>query len=61
MDEKKKLSYPLRMRAPVRESAVRLARNEGISLNNFKSIAVAEKIARMNQRFGFLSQTRHCR
>ena len=58
MDEKKKLSYPLRMCAPVRESATRLARAEGLSLNNFISIAVAEKIARMEHETRLLQQNK---
>ncbi|MEG9431154.1 toxin-antitoxin system HicB family antitoxin [Terriglobus sp. ADX1] len=47
MEQKKVLSFPLRLSPSVRMQATDLARLEGISLNHFISLAVAEKISRM--------------
>jgi hypothetical protein len=47
MEPKKILSFPLRLSPSVRIQATELARQEGISLNHFISLAVAEKISRM--------------
>jgi hypothetical protein len=47
MEQKRMLSFPLRLSPSVRQQATELARMEGISLNHFISLAVAEKISRM--------------
>ncbi len=47
MLSKRVQSFPLRLCSSVREQAVRLAMADGISLNHFISLAVAEKISRM--------------
>jgi hypothetical protein len=47
MEQKRVLSFPLRLCPSVRHQATDLARQEGISLNHFISLAVAEKISRM--------------
>jgi len=47
-DLKRKQSFLLRLPLSVRERAVLIAQNEGTSLNHFISLAVAEKISRMD-------------
>ena len=51
-------SYPLRIPASTRQKANDLAHTEGISLNHFISIAIAEKISRNEQAFVLLSGPR---
>jgi hypothetical protein len=41
------LSFPLRLSPSVRQQATGLARLDGISLNHFIGLAVAEKITRL--------------
>jgi hypothetical protein len=41
--------FPLRLAKSLRESAKALAEREGVSLNHFISLAVAEKISRIEQ------------
>lgn len=41
-------TYPLRLPRSIKAAVERLAREEGISLNQFVSTAVAEKLAAMN-------------
>jgi|HubBroStandDraft_5_1064220.scaffolds.fasta_scaffold96915_2 hypothetical protein len=41
--------FPLRLAKSLRESAKALAEREGISLNHFISLAVAEKVSRIEQ------------
>jgi hypothetical protein len=41
--------FPLRLSPTMRRQASELAHREGISLNHFVSLAVAEKISRMEQ------------
>jgi hypothetical protein len=52
MDEasRRKQSFLLRLPTTLRESAGMIAQSEGISLNHFISIAVAEKLSRMEQK-----------
>ncbi|WP_260705974.1 toxin-antitoxin system HicB family antitoxin [Edaphobacter flagellatus] len=45
--EKRYQSFPLRLSPSIRQQANDLAHSEGISLNHFISLAVAEKIVRM--------------
>ena len=40
-------TFPLRLSPSVRSQAVEMAQKEGISLNHFISLAVAEKVSRM--------------
>ena len=46
-DEKKRISFPLRLAASLKRQAMLLASQDGVSLNHFISLAVAEKISRM--------------
>jgi len=41
----KKASYPLRLQASVMAEARRVAKSEGVSLNQFNNVAVAEKVS----------------
>ena len=43
------LSFPLRLPSSLRESANGLAQKDGVSLNHFISVALAEKISRLEQ------------
>lgn len=48
MDDKRRMtSYPLRLAASLRDVASHLAQRDGVSLNHFISLAVAEKISRL--------------
>lgn len=48
-DRRRKQSFLLRLPISVRDQAAELAQADGTSLNHFISIAVAEKISRMDQ------------
>ena len=48
-EPKRHQSFPLRLSPTTRQQANDLAQAEGISLNHFICIAVAEKIGRMEQ------------
>jgi hypothetical protein len=47
---RRKQCFLLRLPSTIRESASEMAQSEGTSLNHFISIAVAEKLSRMEQR-----------
>lgn len=47
MDLKRSLTYPLRLCPSIRTHAELLAKQDGISLNHFISLAVAEKLSRL--------------
>jgi hypothetical protein len=47
-DKRRMTSYPLRLAASLRDKAVNLAQEDGVSLNHFISLAVAEKISRLD-------------
>ena len=47
-DQKRKPSFLLRLPVSTRDQAIKIAHEEGTSLNHFISLAVAEKISRMN-------------
>lgn len=49
LEYKRHQSFPLRLSPSMRQKANDLAHNEGISLNHFISLAVAEKVTRMEQ------------
>lgn len=42
-----KVSYPLKMPKSVKTAAARLAKEDGVSLNQFIAVAVAEKVGVM--------------
>ncbi len=50
-------TYPLRLPRSVKAAAEKLAREEGISLNQFVATAVAEKLAAMNTEAFFAERT----
>lgn len=45
--DKRRMTFPLRLALSLKESAHELAQQDGISLNHFISLAVAEKISRL--------------
>jgi hypothetical protein len=47
LDDKRRMTYPLRLAASMRDMASHLAQKDGVSLNHFISLAVAEKISRL--------------
>ena len=47
METKRALSFPLRLCPSTRQQATKLAQQDNISLNHFISLAVAEKISRL--------------
>lgn len=49
MQSQRKNSFLLRLPLSLREQATSVARNEQVSLNHFISLAVAEKISRMER------------
>jgi len=44
---KQRISFPLRLATSLRDRAQLLATRDGISLNHFVSLAVAEKVSRL--------------
>lgn len=48
-DTKKRQGFLLRLPLTMRERAMQTAHNEGTSLNHFISLAVAEKLARLEK------------
>jgi hypothetical protein len=46
-DEKRRMTFPLRLGISLKEMANMLAHKDGVSLNHFISLAVAEKISRI--------------
>ena len=49
-----KASYPLNMPLSVKAAAARLAKADGVSLNQFIAVAVAEKVGAIETADGFL-------
>jgi predicted HicB family RNase H-like nuclease len=45
--EKRRMTFPLRLATSLRDMANILAQKDGVSLNHFISLAVAEKISRL--------------
>jgi hypothetical protein len=45
--EKRRMTFPLRLAIPLKDIANILAQKDGVSLNQFISLAVAEKISRL--------------
>ena len=58
METKRALSFPLRLCPSTRQQATRLAQHDGISLNHFISLAVAEKISRMEHESWLVQQNK---
>ncbi len=46
-DERRRMTFPLRLAVSLRDMANLFANKDGVSLNHFISIAVAEKISRL--------------
>ncbi len=51
-----KSAYPLKMPNSVKTAAARLAKADGVSLNQFIAVAVAEKVGTMETADSFLRQ-----
>jgi HicB family len=51
-------TFPLRLSPTMRHQANDLAHREGISLNHFVSLAIAEKISRMEQELWIKEQSK---
>jgi hypothetical protein len=51
-----KVAYPLKLPASVKTAAARLAKADGVSLNQFIAVAVAEKVGVMETANEFLKQ-----
>lgn len=51
-----KSAYPLKLPASVKAAAARLAKADGVSLNQFIAVAVAEKVGSMETAQEFLSR-----
>jgi hypothetical protein len=58
-DEKKHISFPLRLAVSLKERAQLLARQDGVSLNHFISLAVAEKISRLRAQNPYAANGSH--
>jgi hypothetical protein len=52
----KTTSYPLKLPASIKTAAQRLAREDGVSLNQWIAVAVAEKIGAVETAADFLKQ-----
>lgn len=57
-EAKQRYCFPLRLSSTMRQQANDLAHSEGLSLNHFISLAVAEKISRMEQSSWLKEQAR---
>ncbi len=51
-----KASYPLKLPASVKEAAARLAREDGVSLNQWITVAIAQKIGVVETASDFLKR-----
>ena len=51
-----KASYPLKLPASVKAAAARLAKEDGVSLNQWISVAIAQKIGVVETAADFLSR-----
>jgi HicB family len=51
-----KASYPLKLPASVKAAAVRLAKEDGVSLNQWISVAIAQKIGVVETAADFLAR-----
>jgi len=51
-------TYPLKLPHSIKKAAQRLAKEDGVSLNQWIAAAVAEKVGVIETRCGFLQETR---
>ena len=51
-----RVSYPLKLPASVKQAAARLAKEDGVSLNQWIAVAVAQKIGAVETAADFLSR-----
>ena len=51
-----KTTYPLRLPASIKAAAQRLAKEDGVSLNQWIAVAVAEKVGAVEPAAAFLSR-----
>ncbi len=51
-----KASYPLKLPASVKEAAARLAKEDGVSLNQWIAVAIAQKIGVVETASAFLKR-----
>lgn len=51
-----KAAYPLKLPASLKEAAVRLAREDGVSLNQWIAVAIAQKIGVVETASDFLKR-----
>ena len=51
-----KASYPLKLPASVKEAAARLAKEDGVSLNQWIAVAIAQKIGVVETAAAFLER-----
>ena len=49
-------SYPLKLPVSIKEAAARLAREDGVSLNQWIAVAIAQKIGVVETAAGFLKR-----
>ncbi|ESZ87054.1 MAG: pilus biosynthesis protein HicB [Blastomonas sp. CACIA14H2] len=49
-------SYPLKLPASIKDAAARLAKEDGVSLNQWISVAIAQKIGAVETAAEFLKQ-----
>ena len=47
LDDKRRMTFPLRLSRNLKDVAIDLAREDGVSLNHFINLAVAEKVSRL--------------
>lgn len=52
-----KASYPLKLPASVKEAAARLAKEDGVSLNQWIAVAIAQKIGVVETASDFLKRS----
>lgn len=51
-----KATYPLKLPTSIKEAAARLAKEDGVSLNQWIAVAVAEKVGAVETAAGFLKR-----
>lgn len=51
-----KAAYPLKLPASIKEAAARLAKEDGVSLNQWISVAIAQKIGAVETAADFLKR-----
>jgi hypothetical protein len=47
LEDKRRMTFPLRLSRNLKDVAIDLAREDGVSLNHFINLAVAEKVSRL--------------